>query len=611
MPAFTTLTQLFLAAIERDLPRVMMLREDNIGRLPATPGGHSGWRSISSRELYQRVRGTAQTLRSWGIQKGDRIAILAENRPEWAIADFASMAIGAVDVPIYPTLTAEQTAFILQDSEARVIFLSTLAQLKKVQGIRGQTKIEKIVVMDQTSEPDVLHMNTLMPEPAPASVPWRDQAFDAQLGATSPEDLATIIYSSGTTGTSKGVMLTHGNIASNLAYSLEAFRWSASDLVVSFLPLSHITARHLDYACFQYGVTLAYCPQFDLLPQALKEIRPHIFVAVPRVYEKVRQEVERKTATGIKHRLFVWALGVGRQHRAEVLQRRVPGSLAWKLADRLVFSKIRAGFGGRVHTFISGGAPLGLELGEWYANAGIRIHEGYGLTETSPVIALNNSRDYKLGTVGKPLPNVECRIAADGELLVRGPSIFRSYWKNPQETERAFEDGWFKTGDIGEIDSDGFLKITDRKKDLLKTSGGKFIAPQPIENRLKGNALIAFACVIGDRRKFASVLIAPHFSMLEDWARANQVPYQSRLDLVRNARVRALYEGIVKDLNKELAQFEKLKKVLLAPDEFSIESGEITPTLKLKRRVVEAKYKNQIDALYAEGSSIPESIVVS
>jgi long-chain acyl-CoA synthetase len=600
MSVFRTLNELFLASIERDLRRVMMFRDN------------TGWRDISSRDLYQRVLRTARALESWGIKKGERVAILSENRSEWAITDFACLGTGIVDVPIYATLTAEQTAFILRDSGARVIFLSTVEQLKKVQQIRHETQIEKIVVMDQTGEADVLHMSTIMHEGVTESPSqWRDAAFDAQLQAITPEDLATIIYTSGTTGTSKGVMLTHGNIASNLTYSVEAFRWSPDKVLISFLPLSHITARHLDYACFQYGVTLAYCPQFDQLPRMLQEIRPHIFVAVPRVYEKIRQEVQRKTSSGIKRELFAWSLRKGREHRTEILAGQTPKSLKWKLADRLVFSKIRHAFGGRVMVFISGGAPLGMDLGQWFADAGIRIFEGYGLTETSPVIALNNVRDYKLGTVGKPLPNVECRIAADGELLVRGSSIFKSYWQNPQETERAFEGEWFKTGDIGEIDADGFLKITDRKKDLLKTSGGKFIAPQPIENRLKDNVLIAHASVIGDRRKFASVIIAPHFPMLEDWAQVNQVPFKSRGELVSHPRVRTLYEGMINELNKELAQFEKLKKILIVPDEFSIATGEITPTLKLKRRVVEAKYKEQIDALYAEGSPIPESAIVS
>jgi long-chain acyl-CoA synthetase len=600
MSGFRTLNELFLAAIERDLRRVMMFRDN------------TGWRDISSRDLYQRVLRTARALDSWGIGKGDRVAILSENRPEWAITDFACLASGVVDVPIYATMTAEQTAFILKDSGTRVIFLSTAEQLKKVQQIRHETEIEKIVVMDQTGEPDVLHMSTIMHEGVTVSPSqWRDAAFEAQLRAISPDDLATIIYTSGTTGTSKGVMLTHGNIASNLAYSVEAFRWSPDNQMVSFLPLSHITARHLDYACFQYGVTLAYCPHFDLLPKMLQEIRPHIFVAVPRVYEKIRQEVQRKTSSGVKRALFGWALRTGREHRNEILTGQIPKSAAWKLADRLVFSKIRRAFGGRVIVFISGGAPLGLDLGQWYADAGIRIFEGYGLTETSPVIGLNNLRDYKLGTVGKPLPNVECRIAPDGELLVRGPSIFKKYWQNLEETEKAFEGEWFKTGDIGEIDADGFLKITDRKKDLLKTSGGKFIAPQPIENRLKDHVLVGYAAVIGDRRKFASVIIVPHFPMLEDWAQVNQIPFNSRTELVNHPRVRALYEGMVNELNKELAQFEKLKKILIVPDEFSIATGEITPTLKLKRRVVEAKYKKEIDALYAEGSPIPESAIVS
>lgn len=600
MPGFRTVNEIFLAGIARDLPRVMMHR------------GTAGWHDISSRALYWRVQQTAAMLESFDVKKGDRVALLAENRPEWAIADFACLAFGAVDVPIYPTLTAEQTAYILKNSGARVILLSTAEQLEKVQSIRHQTALEKIVVMDQTSATDVLHMSTIFAQEAPsASGKWRNETFDKRAQDVRPDDLATIIYTSGTTGASKGVMLTHGNIASNLSCSVEAFGWTIDQSMISFLPLSHITARHLDYACFQYGVTLAYCPHFDLLPQMLQEIKPNLFVAVPRVYEKIRQEVEKKAGSGIRQKIFGWALKTGRQHRGEIIRGAVPNSPAWKISNSLVFSKIHHAFGGKAIIFISGGAPLGLELGQWYADVGIRIFEGYGLTETSPVIALNNYRDYKLGTVGKPLPNLQCKIADDGELLVRGPSIFKSYWQSPEETEQAFDGDWFKTGDIGQIDSDGFLTITDRKKDLLKTSGGKFIAPQPIENRLKGNVLIAHACVIGDRHKFASVIIVPHFPMLEDWARVNNVSYHSRQELVQNVRVRALYEGIVAGLNRELAQFEKLKKLLIVPDEFSIASGEITPTLKLKRRVVEARYKAQIEALYAEGNNIPESAIVS
>src|SRR5208283_3744363 len=346
-----------------------------------------------------------------------------------------------------------------------------------------------------------------------------------------PDDLATIIYTSGTTGTAKGAMLTHRNMASNIASSMEGFGFGTKEEVsVSFLPLSHVTARHVDFALLYRGVVLAYCPDIAQLAQALEEVQPNIFIAVPRVYEKIRERVILKATGFPKSAIYRWALSVGRAHRAETLAGTQPKALSWKMkiADRLVFSKVRAGMGGKAEEFISGGAPLGRELAEWYADIGIPIHEGYGLTETSPVIAVNTPTAHILGTVGKPLHNLEVRIADDGELLVRGPSVFRGYWNRPVETRAAFLDGWFKTGDVGQLDAEGFLSITDRKKDLIKTSGGKFIAPQPLENSLKHNALVAEALIVGDKRKFAAVLIAPYFPLLEDWARANQLEVTSR-----------------------------------------------------------------------------------
>jgi long-chain acyl-CoA synthetase len=309
--------------------------------------------------------------------------------------------------------------------------------------------------------------------------------------------------------------------------------------------------------------------------------------------------VDQKAKGFPKEWIYRWALAVGQEHKPEILAGKTPTSFGWKLANRLLYSKVRAGMGGRAHLFISGGAPLGRELAEWYATIGIRIHEGYGLTETSPVIAVNTPKAHKLGTVGKPLPNLEARIAEDGELLVRGPSVFKGYWNRPQETENAFVDGWFKTGDIGNLDADGFLSITDRKKDLIKTSGGKFIAPQPLENSLKHNALIAEAVVLGEKRKFPAVLIAPYFTLLEEWARANQVPFKSRQELVEDPRVRELYEGIVADMNRNLARFEQLKKVVLIADEFSAEDGTLTASMKLRRKVVEDRYHRQIEEMYS------------
>jgi long-chain acyl-CoA synthetase len=559
-----------------------------------------GWVPISSTEIYRNVVGVARTLESWGIGQGDRVAILSENRPEWTIADFAALALGAVTVPIYSTQTAEQTAYILNDSGARVIAVSTKSQLEKVLSVQSRTSLERVMVMDTVETALAVHMQPLMLR-GPVDA---DPEFDARAQSIGPDDLATIIYTSGTTGTPKGAMLTHGNMASNIAHSMEAFGFGSKDeLSVSFLPLSHVTARHVDFALLYRGVVLAYCPDLARLAQVLAEVQPNIFIAVPRVYEKIRQQVILKTVGFPKTAIYRWALSVGRAHRDETLAETRPSTLSWKIADKLVFSKVRKGMGGKAEEFVSGGAPLGRELAEWYADIGIPIHEGYGLTETSPVIAVNTPRINKLGTVGKPLANVEVRIADDGEVLVRGPSIFKGYWNRPDETAAAFIDGWFKTGDIGDLDSEGFLSITDRKKDLIKTSGGKFIAPQPIENSLKLNPLIGTAVVIGDRRKFPAVLISPFFPVLEDWARANEVEITSRESLVAHAKVQALYEGVVEETNRNLARFEKLKRVLIVPEEFSAADGTLTHTLKVKRRGIEDRYRTLIDEMYAKAES--------
>jgi long-chain acyl-CoA synthetase len=592
MAQLRTVNDVFLLATGRNRPEIMRYKRE--GR----------WIGISCHELYSRVVSVAAVLREWGFQKGERVAILGENRPEWAIADFACLGRGIVDVPIYPTLTAEQAAFILRDSGARMAFVSTAEQFRKLRSIQQETALERIVVMDEINDAGALCMSSLMQNDAGSA------EFDAVARAIGPDDLATIIYTSGTTGTPKGAMLTHGNLASNIEFSLGRFDLSGDDRSISCLPLSHITARHVDYAMFFHGVPVAYCA-IEELPQVFREIRPTFVAGVPRMYEKARQQAELKAGTGFKRKLFDWAIRTGRTHLNEITAGRQPSSLSWKLADKLVFSKIKAGFGGTLLAPISGGAPLGRDLAEWFASIGMRIYEGYGLTETSPVIAVNSPRAFKIATVGKPLPNVECRIAEDGELLVRGPSVFKGYWHLPQQTAAAFEpDGWFHTGDIGTIDEEGFLSITDRKKDLLKTSGGKFIAPQPIENALKTNPLVAYACVIGDRRKFPSVIIAPNFAPLEEWAQAQNIPGVTHAELVRHPKVQLLFQAIVDQLNANLAKFEKLKKILLVPDEFSIATGEITPTLKLRRRVVEQKYRAEIEELYASATS-PEHIATS
>jgi long-chain acyl-CoA synthetase len=627
----TTLNDIFFAAVERNLERAMLHRQG------------SAWLPVSSQEFGRSTIRTARALQGCGIGKGDRVAILSENRPEWPVADMATLLLGAVTVPLYTTLTAEQTAFLLNDAGCRVIFVSSEIQLRKVLSLVSHTKVEQVVVMDRVeidrvevervelagrgsgSTARVVMMDTLMRPIASGRESEAEKKLEAeferkleaQARGVSPEDLATIVYTSGTTGASKGAMLTHGNIASNISCSLLGFDIEPGQISISFLPLCHITARHVDFSMIYHGVTLAYVPFMEQLATALLEVRPTTFVAVPRVYEKIYAQAERKAGRFARRAIFDWALSIGVQYKPEILAGRTPTAHAWRLANKLVFSKIREGIGGQVRTFISGGAPLGRELAEWYAAAGIRIHEGYGLTETSPVIAVNSPINHRIGTVGKILPNIEVRIAEDGEILVRGPSVFKGYWNRPEETQNAFvdglinngrvNDGWFKTGDIGNIDAEGYLSVTDRKKDLIKTSGGKFIAPQPIENSLKLNSLIGTAAIVGDKRKFAAVIISPNFASLEDWARTNGIPFNSRADLVANPMVQAVYDQIIGGINQNLARFEKLKRVLLVADEFTAENGALTPTMKLRRRVIEERYRRQIEELYAqaEAATVP------
>lgn len=591
-----TINDVFFTVVDRQLPRVLTYREG------------ANWISISSQDLYRRVVSVARILQLWGIKKGDRVAILSENRPEWAIADYAILAIGAVVVPIYTTLTAEQISVLLRDSGTKAIFLSSRAQLQKIRAIEKETQLERVVMMDEVIPPEAEWMKSLM-EDGPTG---RDAGFDATAKAIQPEDLATLVYTSGTTGTSKGAMITHGNMASNISCSLEGYPLSAGhDRLISFLPLSHITARHLDYAMMYRGVMLAYCPNVDMITAMMREIKPTVFVAVPRVYEKVASTVKAKAAEGFKNKVYHWAMKVGAAHKAEILVGKTPSAFSWKLANKLLFSKVREAMGGEVRYFISGGAPLGRELAEWYACIGIRIHEGYGLTETSPVIALNTPSAHRIGTVGTLLSNLEVKIAGDGEILVRGPNVFKGYWNMPNETDQAFEGEWFKTGDIGNLDGDGYLSITDRKKDLIKTSGGKFIAPQPIEGSLKVHPLVAEAAMVGDKRRFPAVMILPNFAVLEEWAKKNAVAFEGRDELVRDPKVIELYTQIVEQVNGRLAQYEKMKKLLILPTELSVAEGTMTASMKLRRRQLEAKFHDQIEAMYATENGAPERVAAS
>ena len=589
------------------------------------------WQPLSSDQIYQRVRAVAEALLEWGIKKGDRIAIISENRWEWAVIDFATLAIGAVDVPLYATLTGAQMAEILRDSGCRVAFISSRPLFDKVAAVRESTRLERVVLMDAIVTDTALTAAAAASDAAgglKGAVPFssliagadvrkadRDVVFDALVRSVSAKDLATLIYTSGTTGEPKGVMLTHGNIASNISYATSGFDLCSMDSSISVLPLSHITARALDYAMYFYGVQVAYCPLIEKMAAAMKQVRPTILVGVPRMYEKIRHEVERRASLSrIRVRILAWAVRLGSKHRATVYDGRQPASVMWRTAKRLVYSKIAAGFGGRVRLAVSGGAPLGADTANWFASVGVQILEGYGLTETSPLIAINTLNVHRIGTVGRPVPIVECRLAEDGELLVRGPSVFSGYWNKPQANAECFVNGWFLTGDIAHIDADGFLSITDRKKELIKTSGGKFVAPQPIENRLKTNALVAHVALVGDKRKFVSAIIAPNFASLETWASHHGIHSLQRSELIAHPAVTEVYLKIVQSVNADLASFETVKRFRLVAEEWTIESGELTPSMKLKRRVITARYAALIDAIYADeatahgGSARPDGL---
>ncbi len=575
--------------------------------LDASAGAEGEWKPIAANEMVGRVRALAARLARWGVVKGDRVAIVSENRWEWPVTDFAVLALGAVDVPLYMTLTPEQVGYMLRDSAAKVAVVSSWEQVEKLRAAGELPALERVVVMDEREEPEQAPASFAMESFSEsmkdaAAMQVRDEEFDARVRSVQPHDLATIIYTSGTTGEPKGVMLTHGNLASNFTMSTRPFGFNEQDSCISFLPLSHVTARHLDYAMMNEGVTLVYCPKFDRIAPAMKQVRPTLLVAVPRVYEKIRQSVEDKSH-GAKKMILNWALGVGKRHREETMAGRQPRGLPWKIADKLVFSKIHAAFGGRVKYFVSGGAPLGMDTAGWFADVGIRILEGYGLTETSPLIAVNDPHRYRIGTVGPVLENVQVRFAPDDELEVRGPSVFRGYWNKPEETAEAFTaDGWLRTGDIGHIDADGFLSITDRKKEMLKTSGGKMIAPQPIENKLKAHMLVGNAALVGDKHKFACALISPNFAILESWARVKGVEYPAgdRKALVQVPQVVARYQRIVNDVNATLAPYQTIKRVAVVSDEWTVETDELTPSMKLKRRVVEKKYAAEIAEFYSD-----------
>ncbi|HEV8358356.1 MAG TPA: long-chain fatty acid--CoA ligase [Gemmatimonadales bacterium] len=595
-----TLNELFFGAIERYRDRPAALRNKRDGR----------WSPMSYRELLERVQDMCAALRDLGIAPGDRVAIVSENRPEWAITDFACLAARCADVPVYPTLPGKQVDYLLRDSGAVAVCVSTRAQLDKIGEIRGGLPaLRHVIAFDRGLErPGVLGFDALLARGRAARErwpAWRDEAL-----RVTPDDLATIIYTSGTTGEPKGVMLTHGNIASNVAACLPLLPMTDRDECLSLLPLSHIFERMAGhYTMFQAGVIINYAESVEAVSANLVEIRPTICCAVPRVYEKVyaRALETASTASPLKKRIFFWAKRVGGEWAERQLNGRVIPldlKLARAAADALVFRKLRARIGGRLRYFISGGAPLSPEIARFFYSAGLVILEGYGLTETSPVISVNTPAHLKLGTVGRPLPGVQVRIAEDGEILTRGPHVMRGYYNKPDATREALTpDGWFHTGDIGELDAEGYLRITDRKKDLIVTAGGKKVAPQPIEGLLKLNKFISNAVLLGDRRKFPIALLVPNFDRLETWAREVALRWDSREELARLPEVEAHLAGEARKNLRDLAQFEVPKRFLVLPRDFSIENGELTPKLSVRRRVVEQHYADRIEAAYAEADA--------
>jgi long-chain acyl-CoA synthetase len=543
----------------------------------------------------------------FGVTSGDKVAILSENRPEWLIADYACLAARCPDVPIYPTLPSKQTEYILRDAAAVAIFVSTPAQVEKLQAIRDRLPaLRHIIAFDPSGAragvltfQDVLTRGRAARDRYPE---WKTKALEA-----APDDLATLIYTSGTTGDPKGVMLTHGNIASNVTTALTLFDFSERDECLSFLPLSHIFERMFGhYAMFKSGAIINYAEAFDTVPADMQARRPTIMASVPRLYEKIYERVldNVRKSSPPRRRLFAWARRVGEAwvNRTLAGERVPPGlSLQRAIADRLVFAKLRARTGGRIRLFISGGAPLSPEIARFFHAARLPIVEGYGLTETSPVIAVNTPKHLKIGTVGQAMPGVEIRIAEDGEIITRGPNVMRGYFNKPEATRDAIDaDGWFHTGDIGMIDAEGFLRITDRKKDLIVTAGGKNIAPQPIENLAKTSKFVSNAVMLGDRRPFPVMLLVPEQEVLRAWA-ARHVTGDSGMErLVTLPEVKNKLEREVRKALRDLAQFEMPKKFLLLPRDFTVDAGELTPTLKVRRRIVEERHRAAIESLYNE-----------
>ena len=567
------------------------------------------WRRISSDEVHARAENVALGLYALGLRKDDKAAILAANSPDWTITDAGCQFAGITDVPIYTTLAENSVCYIINDSGAKVFFLENQETFERIKKIFPDCEtLEKLVFFnaDGVTAENALSLDELETIGAQLKTE-KPGLIDELTGAIDPMDVATLIYTSGTTGEPKGVMLSHGNIISNVIDAGEKYNFSEKDVPLSVLPLSHVFERGAMYLYFFNGMAVHYAESIDKVPENLREVRPTIFVGVPRIFEKVYAKAKLKAAqegSALKEKIFDWAIETAKEFALKNERKEsISYFLAIKhsIADRIVYSKLREFFGGRLRFCITGGAALPNEIYLIFNGASVLIMQGYGLTETSPVITSSNPIDVKLGTVGKPIRNVDVRIAADGEIEVSGPNVMLGYFNKAQATRDTFtEDGWFKTGDIGEIDAEGYLKITDRKKELFKTSGGKYIAPSPIEQLIKGSRFVSQVVLVGNERKFPAALIVPSFEQLANYARNEGLNLKTPRDFCENERIVRLLEGEIANLTKELAKYERVKKIALLEEEMTVEGGELTPTLKVKRRVVDEKYKTVIDKLYAE-----------
>jgi long-chain acyl-CoA synthetase len=590
----TTLSRLFRqSCLNYKKPNRMLVKKDGI------------WARISTEEIEATVRHLSLGFQALGVKPGDRIAILSENRPEWVLADFAALCAGGVTVPIYISLLPDQVRYIITDAGAKIVVCSDLEMWRKVEAVRNALPELERVILIEGDPPAGTHALSDVEEMGRRLEADDPGGFEKTADAVRPEDLASIIYTSGTTGLPKGVMLSHANFVSNVLSLAEFIDFCEADTGLSFLPLSHVLERTATFFLFHVGAAIAYAESLEAVASNMVEVRPTIIVSVPRLFEKIYTRVMDQVMAGsrLKRAIFGWALATGKKYAARAIAGEgIPAHLALKraLANKLVFSKITARTGGRIRYAICGGAPLSGDIAEFFYALGLKIMPGYGLTETSPVLTGSTPRKVRFGTAGKAIPGVELRIAEDGEILARGPNVMMGYYKNEADTREVLKDGWLYTGDIGRFDEDGFLIITDRKKDIIVTSGGKNVAPQPIESLIQASPFISSAVVVGSSRKFISALVVPDFEKLEPYARAHGIAVKDRTDLCRRPEIADFLLGEVNRMTPGLASYERIKKIAVLDRDFDIDLGEVTPTLKVRRNIVERKYADVIESLYQD-----------